>query len=323
MDKTISVIVPVYNIKPYLAQSVNSILNQTYRALQIILIDDGSTDGSGQLCDHLAQQDCRIQVIHQSNGGAASAKNAGLRAATGEYLSFVDSDDYLEADAYRFMVDKMETYNADVVRCSFRNIWKNRIGEERFADQSEILYTAESFLSRFTCDWTCGLLWDKLYRRALFDGIFFGEGRRIDDEFFTYQGIMNSNLILSTPKLIYNYRMRKSSVMVRPDFKEQIILDKLAYSKQRREKVLERYPALKPSYDDHYANFLLLLTRDPSATFKTIRQTKAQMIHFLFENPKISIQLKWQLLHALCIKIDQTNNRRDEKATKNLADYFE
>lgn len=122
MDKTISVIVPVYNVKPYLAKSVNSILNQTYRTLQVILIDDGSTDGSGELCNYLAQQDHRIQVIHQRNGGAASAKNAGLRTANGEYLSFVDSDDYLEADAYRFMVDKLETYNADVVRCSFRNV---------------------------------------------------------------------------------------------------------------------------------------------------------------------------------------------------------
>ena len=287
MDKTISVIVPVYNVKPYLAKSVNSILNQTYRTLQVILIDDGSTDGSGELCNYLAQQDHRIQVIHQRNGGAASAKNAGLRTANGEYLSFVDSDDYLEADAYRFMVDKLETYNADVVRCSFRNVWKNGVGKDRFADQSEILYTSETFLSRFTCDWTCGLLWDKLYRRTLFDGIFFEEGRWIDDEFFTYQGIMNANLILSTPKLIYNYRMRKSSVMTRPDAKEKIILDKLTYSKQRRKKVLERYPTLKSVYDNHYANFLLLLTRDPFATFKTTRQAKNKYYTFFLKILKL------------------------------------
>ena len=113
MNETISVIVPVYNVAAYLPQCLKSILNQDYEDLQVLLIDDGSTDDSGAICDQFSAQDSRIQVIHQKNGGAAAAKNAGLRAATGKYLSFVDSDDYLEPGVYGFLVKTLEETRAD------------------------------------------------------------------------------------------------------------------------------------------------------------------------------------------------------------------
>ena len=112
----ISVIVPVYNVEPYLIECLESIINQTYRDLEIILIDDGSTDKSGDICEEYAKKDDRIIVIHQSNQGSASAKNAGLRKASGEYLAFVDSDDFLQEDAYEFMVRQLEEYHADIIQ---------------------------------------------------------------------------------------------------------------------------------------------------------------------------------------------------------------
>ena len=108
MKDVISVIVPVYNVSAYLPECLDSILSQDYEKLEVILIDDGSTDDSGAICDAYAQRDNRIRVIHQNNGGAAAAKNAGLRAAAGEYLSFADSDDFLEPGAYAYMMSLLK-----------------------------------------------------------------------------------------------------------------------------------------------------------------------------------------------------------------------
>ena len=116
MKDMISVIMPVYNVAQYLPQSIESVLNQDYRNMELILIDDGSKDASGEICDRYARSDSRVRVIHQKNGGAAAAKNAGLRAASGEYLSFVDSDDYLQPNVYGYMVRTLLDCGADVVQ---------------------------------------------------------------------------------------------------------------------------------------------------------------------------------------------------------------
>lgn len=121
MNDFISVIIPVYNVAAYLSICIESVLSQDYSALEIILIDDGSTDESGKICDEYARNDKRIHVIHQNNSGAAAAKNMGLKAATGKYLSFVDSDDFLEPDAYSHMVQVIQENKADVVQCSYRD----------------------------------------------------------------------------------------------------------------------------------------------------------------------------------------------------------
>ena len=125
MNQTVSVIVPVYNVAQYLPQCVDSILSQDYADLEVLLIDDGSTDASGEICDQYAAQDSRVRVIHQKNGGAAAAKNAGLRAASGDYLTFVDSDDYLEPNAYGFLMKTLLETGADAVQGSFREVYRN------------------------------------------------------------------------------------------------------------------------------------------------------------------------------------------------------
>ena len=135
MKDVISVIVPVYNVSAYLPECLDSILSQDYEKLEVILIDDGSTDDSGAICDAYAQRDNRIRVIHQKNGGAAAAKNAGLRAATGEYLSFADSDDFLEPGAYAYMMSLLKENGADIVRCAFQNRFRTRT-EQWLTDES-------------------------------------------------------------------------------------------------------------------------------------------------------------------------------------------
>lgn len=296
MNENISIIVPVYNVRNYLSQCIESILSQSYPFLEIILIDDGSTDQSGKICDQYEKLDSRIKVIHQKNGGAANAKNSGLAVATGEYLSFVDSDDYLEPMAYEIMLACLKKYQADVVQASFCNCYVDGKSTYKTLEGVKVFET-EEFLHRYTTDWTCGLLWDKLYRKSLFDGIKFEEGHKIDDEFFTYQGVMNAKKIVHIPDVVYNYRKRKSSVMLRKETQQEIVLDKLEYLEKRRKNVVEKFPQLKQEFDYHYLSMLVILSRDVAATEESIKRTKVMVKNYLKEGNccKIDFSLKRQI----------------------------
>ena len=119
----ISVIVPVYNVEKYIRECLDSIVNQTYKNLQIILVDDGSTDNSGKICDEFAKKDSRITVVHQENQGAGAAKNTGLELIEGEYFSIIDSDDYIDLSMYEKMVSLMKQYDSDIVQCLFKQVY--------------------------------------------------------------------------------------------------------------------------------------------------------------------------------------------------------
>lgn len=273
MKDVISVIVPVYNVSAYLPECLDSILSQDYDKLEVILIDDGSTDDSGAVCDAYAQRDNRIRVIHQKNGGAAAAKNAGLRAATGEYLSFADSDDFLEPNVYGYMLSLLRNYDVDAAVFAFRDVYRNRQEEKIFQPGRQVL-TGKEYLVRFTCDWSAALLWNKLYKRALFRDIFFEEGHKIDDEYFTYQGIMNAAKVVCDPRVVYNYRQRASSVMQSPAARAQIAIDRIDFMAKRREKVLERFPELRREFDISFVDALSYLADYPDNTEESIRLLK-------------------------------------------------
>ena len=290
MNKTISVIIPVYNVAAYLPMCMDSVLSQSYRDLEIIVIDDGSTDESGAICDAYAAKDERVRVIHQQNGGAASAKNAGLRVARGYYLAFLDSDDYLEDGAYEFMVKTLETYQADVVQCTYRDVYVNR-SKDCTVLKDVAKYEVEEYLKRYTFDWSCGLMTEKLFKRELFADIFFVEGNAIDDEFFTYRGIMNASKIVYVPHVVYNYRKRESSVMRSPKSAERIVRDRLAYLQQRRQHIRERFPSLKALFDRHYLEMLLVLSRDAALTAETAQGIKHSVKMWFAEKDKIAVSL--------------------------------
>lgn len=305
MSDIISVIIPVYNVEAYLPQCLDSVLTQSYSSLQIILIDDGSTDNSGVICDEYAAKDSRIHVIHQKNGGAAAAKNAGLRVATGKYLSFVDSDDYLEQDAYSFMVNQMLNFGADVIQCSFRDIFRNKEISHPI-EMNRTDYTVTQYLELFTKDWTCGLLWDKLYVRSLFDGIFFEEGHKIDDEYFTYRGIMNASKIARSDRIVYNYRKRRSSVMLSTESSEQIVKDRIDYLSKRRINVIARFPELRKAFDRHFVEAMIILSRDPAVTKKSNKLIKNHLCTYLKEKYHTSIDIHlWPALLRLTLGIEK------------------
>ena len=181
----VSVIVPIYKVEPYLDQCVQSIVNQTYKNLEIILVDDGSPDNSPAMCDAWAEKDNRIRVIHKENGGFSSARNAGLDAATGDYIQFVDSDDWILPDMTAALVSCAVKENADVVRCGYC--------ENVDGDTQEICTNSRTYCPEYNKlvidimndGLMSGAVWNKLYKRGVLDGIRFRPGYS-EDILFNY-----------------------------------------------------------------------------------------------------------------------------------------
>ena len=301
MEGVISVIVPVYNVELYLEQCLESILSQSYRQLEVILIDDGSRDSSGEICDAYAKRDDRVVVIHQKNGGAAAAKNAGLRAATGEYLSFVDSDDVLEPDAYAHMIAVLQNHSAEVAQFSFQDLYPD--GVEPVLLQPGIM-DVQTYMLQFPENYTCALLWNKLYKRSLFNGVFFEEGHKIDDEYFTYQGCMNAQKIVLDSKIIYNYRRRASSVMCSPASRQRIVYDSIDFLTKRRKKVLQRFPQLRKNYDRSFTYAMVDQSRRPGNTVESICLIQNNLKEYLREkgHTPISVFQLYDIFHLLFAK---------------------
>lgn len=276
----ISVIIPVYNVEKYISQCLNSVCGQTYVDLEIILVDDGSTDTSGEICDDYARNDKRIHVIHQKNAGAAAAKNVALQVASGKYLSFVDSDDFLESDAYSHMIQIIQDQKADVVQCSYRDVFKDHIVDHSL---EKVTLNQIDFLELFTKDWTCALLWDKLCKRSLFDGVFFETGHKIDDEYFTYRGILNAKKIIRDSHIVYNYRKRASSVMYSPTSAQQIIFDRIDYLRKRRKNVIASFPQLRAVYDNHFLNMMIILSRNDNVTEEHLKLIRLYLKEYFHE----------------------------------------
>ncbi len=323
MNDVISVIVPVYNVAAYLPECLESILNQDHEALEVILIDDGSKDESGAICDQYAARDSRIRVIHQKNGGAAAAKNAGLRAATGAFLSFVDSDDYLEPNVYGYMVNLLKATDSDAAVFAFRDVFRNRT-EDCFPKREQRAYSGKEYLVQFTKDWTCALLWNKLYKRSLFDGIFFEEGHKIDDEYFTYQGFLNAKKVVCEDKIIYNYRRRASSVMLSPEAGEQRSLDRIDALSKRRENVRNRFPELRKVFDIQYLDALTYLPEDAEASEASLRVIKQKLKDYLLTpGNTLPPRYLWKgLLRSGLTKNQKLLSQRSESKQVDIAEYY-
>ena len=185
----ISVIIPIYNVEKYLRRCVDGILSQTYRNLEVILVDDESPDGCGAICDEYAAKDDRVVVIHQKNKGLSGARNAGIDMAKGEYLAFVDSDDYVTDDFILRLYEAVATTGSDMAQCK----WKYVTGEavpDPLNDTGRIdVFTGAQMMSNlYIHDGAYFVVaWNKLYHRSLFDGIRYPEGRIHEDEATTYR----------------------------------------------------------------------------------------------------------------------------------------
>ena len=209
----ISVIVPVYRVEQYLDRCLRSITEQTYRNLEIILVDDGSPDNSGAICDAWAAKDSRIRVIHKENAGAGAARNTALDAAAGEIISMIDSDDYLEVHMYEHLLSLM-TEDVDIAECDI--CWTERDDlplEDGSKAEIRVCDVEEAMLLHIRDEMFCQTPPNKLYRSGAVRDIRFPEGNLIDDEFFTYRVIGNARRLARSSACMYAYRQQPGSAM--------------------------------------------------------------------------------------------------------------
>ena len=214
----VSVIIPVYNVEQYLNQCLDSVINQTLKDIEIICIDDGSTDNSGKILEEYAQKDNRIKVIHQKNKGAAAARNEGLYIAQGKYLSFLDSDDFFELDMFERMYNCAEKYNTDIVVCKSKII-DNGIIKDNNNIKDFLLPKKEVFssmdISNYIFQFHTGWCWDKLYKTSFIKevGISFQNIKKNNDSFFSHISMINAKRIYVLDKrLVYYRKNRKHSL---------------------------------------------------------------------------------------------------------------
>ncbi len=211
----ISVIVPVYNAEKYLGKCVNSILNQDYKDIELILVDDGSKDSSPAMCDEFAKQDKRIKVVHKENGGPAKARNTGLDIAKGEYIAFVDSDDWLEPDMYSHLIELIKINNADMAFCEIAlNHANGEIIKKHRVDGELVMTRLEAMAHRFDgSDIISDSLVNKVYKKSVFENVRLPEDRCIGEDSSTvYRLVDNSNIIVASERIGYNVRKEGESL---------------------------------------------------------------------------------------------------------------
>ena len=244
-EKLVSVIIPVYNVEKYIKPCIESIINQTYKNLEIILVDDGSTDSSGLICDEYSERDNRIKVIHQKNRGLSGARNSGIEIAKGEFLSFVDSDDFLDLRFFKEMMQKAEKEKSDIALCGVT--YCNENGEfisEDIIDKHTVIMGLDQ-LKLLLCDNKkySTTAWAKIYRKNLWDQIRYPEGKYHEDVYTTYKVVDKSHRSSIIAKPYYWYRQITGSI-THSKFNLKH-LDSVEATKERAEYMVENHPYLK------------------------------------------------------------------------------
>lgn len=244
----VSIIIPVYNVLEYLPRCVDSICRQTYRNIEILLIDDGSTDGTGELCDDLAKEDSRIRVFHKKNGGSSSARNMGIRYAEGDYLGFVDSDDYIDADMYELLVRAVEQYGVKIAQVGRDEIDENGnqrpeicIPPEKTEKIAGADFLRELLMHRGDCSFCT-----KLVKKDLFEENLFPEGVLNEDFHLLIRLLLSVKELISLPDQSYHVFYRSGSNTRKADRNEfsRVFSDSVDNADTVQEIVDKNFPEL-------------------------------------------------------------------------------
>lgn len=219
-DNLVSVVVPIYNVEKYLSYCIETLINQTYSNLEIILVNDGSTDSSGMICEEYKNKDNRVFVIHKENGGLSDARNVGLKYSKGKYILFIDSDDYVKLNMVEKLFDSCKKNQSDIGICYFEKVFDDSIqtnnvesatGDEYIISGRDIIskiYHGDGSQIAFTA-------WNKMYKRELFtaNNIIYPVNRYHEDTFITYQLLFNAKKVSVVTEVLYYYRIRPTSIM--------------------------------------------------------------------------------------------------------------
>ena len=240
----ISIIVPIYKVEQYLDCCVESIINQTYRNLEIILVDDGSPDNCPSMCDAWKVKDTRIRVIHKENGGLSDARNAGMKVATGEYIGFVDSDDWIAPEMYERLMEALFKDSSDIAACTVKIVWESKKKEELLTVKENIILNKiqaqEALLIESKLKQP---VWYKLYKKSTIKGIHFEKGKQHEDVFWSYQVIGRAKKVSVIDYAGYYYRQRNDSIMGNGYTIKS--LDAMEAYCKRYEYIREKFPELE------------------------------------------------------------------------------
>ena len=243
MKKLISVVLPIYNVENYIEKCMESVLNQTYKNIEIILVDDGSPDNCPIICDQYVKEDNRVKVVHKENGGLSDARNAGIKVANGDYITFIDSDDYVDKDYVEFLYNTIEETDADIAIGGHRVIYDSGKIIEKETHENSVL-EPKKVLERILYDDGIDLsAWGKLYKRYLFNDIKFPKGRLFEDSATTYMLVDKANKIAINSISKYNYIIRKNSISNAKFSPKK--MDLITSTREMSEYVKNKYPDLK------------------------------------------------------------------------------
>ncbi|KAF1680126.1 glycosyltransferase [Veillonella sp. R32] len=212
-EKLLSVIIPIYKVEKYLRRCLNSVISQTYKNLEIILVDDGSPDNCGQICDEYAKKDKRIVVLHQSNQGLSGARNNGLAISKGEYIAFVDSDDWLDTNMYKNLINLIEEYDLDMARCSV-NI-SDGVNESAVLPKDNIINKVimeSAVFELYFTEFLCKIVWNVVYKRNIVEGILSPERCHSQDNYVSGRYLYRSKKIMITNQCLYYYFTNPTSI---------------------------------------------------------------------------------------------------------------
>ena len=219
MKPEISVIIPVYNVEPYLRKCLDSVINQSMEEIEILLIDDGSTDGSGAICDEYSKNSNKIKVFHQKNGGISFARNIGLKNAQGKYVMFVDSDDFVEKDFCRIPYLLAIKYNADLVVFCYRSVLNNHERLKNYNSTIENGIITKQQLIDNLHGVVCNSVWNKIYKKSLFENISFPNVKCREDVYTLCRLVVKANTIVFHNRVLYNYVKTVNSISSSPSLK--------------------------------------------------------------------------------------------------------
>ncbi len=304
----ISVIVPVYKVEKYLEKCIESVLKQTYTNLQIILVDDGSPDNCGKICDEYAKKDSRIEVIHKANGGLSDARNVGISKAKGRYIGFVDSDDYIKEDMYEILLNLIKKYDADVSIC---NLYDVIDGNECIRNKENGIreYSRLDILKKVLLDKNIqSYAWNKLYEKELFDEIKYPIGKKYEDIGTTFYLFEKCNKIVVTSEPEYYYLKRADSLV--NNVTESTILD---YT----EIIIQRYLYIKQNikelrkYNNYYLAKTLITAHNDIENLENISEEMQQRYKKLYE-------LVLEIIKSNSKDIDELFSEEQKSALENL-----
>lgn len=284
-DDIISVIIPVYNTKNYLNKCIDSVLRQTYKNIEIIIIDDGSTDGSAELCDMYAKKDKRIKVLHKENSGVSDARNHGLKIAKGKYIGFVDSDDYIEETMYEYLYNLIKKNNADMSICNVFLVEGKSIREQNtnkgveIKQLNKLQVLDEILLDRNIQSYSC----NKLFKKELFKDVKYPSGKKYEDIQTIFYLLENCENVVISDLPQYYYVKRDESIVNKVS--EKTILDYIEIIENRYEYVKTKYKELYKNNIYYYTKTLITAYKD-AYYLKNVSETLRQKLEIYYNKVK-------------------------------------